>query len=123
MTVKTEKSWDWTISSKTSYWNKSFETLWLYRHFLISLVRKNFLLNYQQTILGPSWIIFQPLLTLVIYVVVFSKVVNVSTGTTPPVLFYFAGIVLWNFLVRLLEKHLKHLELMLRCLVKYTFPA
>lgn len=97
MTVKTEKSWDWTISSKTSYWNKSFETLWLYRHFLISLVRKNFLLNYQQTILGPSWIIFQPLLTLVIYVVVFSKVVNVSTGTTPPVLFYFAGIVLWNF--------------------------
>lgn len=97
MTVNSEITWDWTIGSKTSYRNESFKTLWSYRHFLASLVRKNFLLNYQQTILGPAWMIFQPLITLVIYVVVFGKVVGVSTGTVPPVLFYFAGIVLWNF--------------------------
>ncbi len=97
MSVKSEITWDWTIGSKTSYWNESFKTLWSYRHFLASLIRKNFLLNYQQTILGPAWMIFQPLITLVIYVVVFGKVVRVSTGTAPPVLFYFAGIVLWNF--------------------------
>jgi lipopolysaccharide transport system permease protein len=97
MTVKGERTWDWTISSKTSYWNESLKVLWSYRHFLVSLVRKNFLLNYQQTILGPAWMIFQPIVTLVIYVVVFGKVVGVSTGSVPPVLFYFAGIVLWNF--------------------------
>ncbi|MEO7801390.1 MAG: ABC transporter permease [Ginsengibacter sp.] len=89
--------WDWTISSKTTYWNESLKTLWSYRHFLMSLVRKNFLLNYQQTILGPVWILFQPLITLAIYVTVFGRLVGVSTGTVPQVLFYFSGIVLWNF--------------------------
>ncbi len=89
--------WDWTISAKTSYWNESFKTLWSYRHFLMSLVRKNFLLNYQQTVLGPLWILFQPLITLAIYVTVFGRLVGVSTGQAPQVLFYFSGIVLWNF--------------------------
>jgi len=90
-------SWDWEISSKTSYWNESFKSLWTYRHFMASLVRRDFLLNYQQTILGPVWILFQPILTLVTYVLVFGKMVKLSTGNLPPVLFYFAGIVLWNF--------------------------
>ncbi len=88
---------DWTISPKTSYWNESFKTLWSYRHFAMSLVRKNFLLNYQQTILGPAWILFQPLITLIIYVTVFGRLVGVKTGNAPQILFFFSGIVLWNF--------------------------
>ncbi|MBO0358055.1 ABC transporter permease [Hymenobacter sp. BT186] len=59
-------------------------------------MRRDFLLVYQQTILGPFWVLLQPLLTLVTYVVVFGKVVGISTGGVPPVLFYLAGIVLWN---------------------------
>jgi lipopolysaccharide transport system permease protein len=46
--------------------------------------------------LGPLWLLLQPIMTMVTYVVVFGKVVGISTGTTPPVLFYLAGIVLWN---------------------------
>lgn len=90
-------SWDWEISSKTSYWNESFKTIWSYRHFIASLIRRQFLLNYQQTILGPLWILFQPILTLITYVLVFGHMVRLPTGTLPPVLFYFAGIILWNF--------------------------
>lgn len=92
----TTNKWDWTISAKTKYWNEGVKTLWSYRHFVASLVRKNFLLNYQQTILGPAWILFQPLVTLIIYVTVFGRLVGVSTGNVPQVLFYFSGIVLWN---------------------------
>ncbi len=62
-----------------------------------SLIRRDFLLNYQQTILGPVWVLLQPVLTLVTYVLVFGKLVGIPTGTIPPVLFYFSGIVLWNF--------------------------
>ncbi|EMR00857.1 ABC transporter permease [Cesiribacter andamanensis] len=60
-------------------------------------MRRDFLLNYQQTVLGPLWILFQPILTLVTFVLVFDKLVGIPTGTIPPVLFYLAGIVLWNF--------------------------
>lgn len=88
--------WDWEISSKTSYWSESFSKLWSYRHFIASLIRREFLLNYQQTILGPLWILFQPIVTLITYVLIFGRMVQLSTGNLPPVLFFYAGIILWS---------------------------
>jgi lipopolysaccharide transport system permease protein len=89
--------WDWEFGSRTSWWGWSARELWSYRNLLARLVRRDFLLNYQQTVLGPLWILFQPILTLVTFVLVFDKLVGIPTGTIPPVLFYLAGIVLWNF--------------------------
>jgi lipopolysaccharide transport system permease protein len=93
----TEKKWDWEIGATTSDWSWNAKDLWQYRYLLFSLVRRNLILNNQQTILGPFWTLLQPLLTLMIYVLVFGKMVGISTGGLPPVLFYFSGIVLWNF--------------------------
>ncbi|WP_345244915.1 ABC transporter permease [Nibrella saemangeumensis] len=61
------------------------------------MVRRDFLVSYQQTILGPLWVLLQPIVTLLVYLLVFSKLVGVSTGSIPPILFYFSGIILWNF--------------------------
>src|SRR5438128_13384 len=94
---KTGKKWDWEITDKTSDWSWNFRELISYRHLLFSLIRREFLLNYQQTLLGPIWIVFQPIVTLLTYVLIFGKIVHISTGGIPPVLFYFSGIVLWNF--------------------------
>lgn len=91
-----DKKWDWEIQSKTTWMGSRVEELWAYRHLLVGLVRRDFLLNYQQTVLGPFWILFQPIMTLVTYVIVFDKLVGIPTGTVPPVLFYLSGIVLWN---------------------------
>lgn len=91
-----EKKWDWYIQTHTSWWGSSLAELWEYRHLAAGLVRRDFLLIYQQTILGPFWVLLQPILTLATYILVFGKVVGMSTGAVPPALFYFAGIVLWN---------------------------
>lgn len=92
-----QQSWDWEISDKPGRSTGVAQVL-AYRHLLGSLVRREFLLNYQQTILGPLWILVQPLLTLITYVLVFGKFIGLSIGSNlPPVLFYFSGIVLWNF--------------------------
>lgn len=95
--MQKDKVWEWQIAPKTSYRFHEIKKLWSYRHFLASLVRREFLLNYQQTILGPFWLIFPPLITSITYLLVFTKMVGISTGSLPPGLFYFSGIVLWNF--------------------------
>ncbi|MFD2515171.1 ABC transporter permease [Pontibacter locisalis] len=89
--------WEWEINNKTNFWGNGLKELWLYRYLLAGLVRRHFLLNYQQTVLGPFWVLLQPVITLIIYVVVFNKLVGISTETIPPVAFYASGIVLWNF--------------------------
>jgi lipopolysaccharide transport system permease protein len=95
--LTTEKKWDWEIKAQTSWLGASLDELWSYRHLLQGFVRRDFLLHYQQTILGPFWALFQPIMTLITYVIVFDKLVGIPTGTVPPVLFYLSGIVLWNF--------------------------
>lgn len=91
------KGWEWEYTPRASSWGWNFGELYAYRSLLFRLVRRDFLLNYQQTVLGPLWILFQPIITLVTYVIVFDKLVGVSTGGVPPVLFYLSGIVLWGF--------------------------
>lgn len=91
-------NWDWELGPKPVHSLSVFKSIYTYRHFHTALVRKEFLLNYQQTILGPIWIFFQPLLTLIVYVLVFGRLIGLPTGKSiPPVLFYFSGIILWNF--------------------------
>jgi lipopolysaccharide transport system permease protein len=91
------KAWEWEINARTTDWSWNIRELLSYRHLLFSLVRRDFLLSYQQTLLGPVWVLFQPIVTLITYVLVFGKLIGVSIGTLPPVLFYFSGIILWNF--------------------------
>ncbi len=98
MNQKIEQSeWDWEIASETSWWDWKLAELWTYRNLLVRLVRRDFLVNHQQTLLGPLWMLFQPVLTLATYVLVFSNIVGIPTGDTPPVLFYLVGIILWTF--------------------------
>ena len=90
--------WEWEIGPKPELSLSALKKLFKYRHFHSALVRRDFLLNYQQTVLGPIWIFFQPLLTLIVYILVFGKLIGIPTGKNiPPVLFYFSGIILWNF--------------------------
>lgn len=90
--------WDWEINAKKSSWNWDVKNILSYRHLLFRMVRKEFLVNYQQTVLGPIWIFIQPLLVLLTYVLVFGKLIRVPTAPgSPQVLFYLCGIILWNF--------------------------
>jgi lipopolysaccharide transport system permease protein len=94
----TAKHWDWQVSSDSNKWDWNIYSLLSYRHLIISLIRRNLLLNFQQTVLGPVWLLVQPILTLIVYVFVFGNIIGFhAKSTLPPVLFYFAGIVLWNF--------------------------
>lgn len=90
------KDWDWSIVPQSSWFSWNWKELWTYRHLLLRLIRRDFLVHHQQTLLGPMWIVYQPIITLITYVLIFEKAVGLSTGGTPSYLFYFCGIIVWN---------------------------
>ncbi|MFZ0608370.1 MAG: ABC transporter permease [Xanthobacteraceae bacterium] len=71
--------------------------LWHYRDLLLILVHRDFSARYKQTILGPAWFILQPLLTSVVFTVVFAGAIKIPTEGVPPILFYFTGLLGWNY--------------------------
>lgn len=70
--------------------------LWQYRDLMGLLVRRDFVLTYKQTILGPLWLILKPLLTSVVCSFIFGNLAGISTDGTPQLLFYMAGNALWG---------------------------
>jgi lipopolysaccharide transport system permease protein len=97
-----ELHWEWEIGSKTSWLGASFKELVSYKDLLFRLVRKEILMQHQQTLLGPIWVLLQPLLTVFTFVLVFNKVLQIPTAGIPPLLYYLSGITLWNLFSEIL---------------------
>ena len=74
--------------------------LWRYRDLLFLLVHRDFVAKYKQTILGPAWFILQPLLTTLVFTVIFGKIAKIPTDGLPPVLFYLAGLLGWSYFAK-----------------------
>lgn len=70
--------------------------LWEAREVLYRFGARDVTLRYRQTLLGVVWVLLQPLLTALIFAVVFGKVAKLSTGGVPPLVFSFAGLLAWN---------------------------
>ncbi len=70
---------------------------WEYRDLLVLLVQRDFISRYKQTLLGPLWFILQPVLTTLIFAVVFSGVAGIPTDGIPAPLFYICGLLGWNY--------------------------
>ncbi len=96
--------WDLVIRPGASFWNLRFRELWDYRDLVLVLVRRDFVAVYKQTLLGPLWYLLQPLLTTLVYVVIFGKIAQIPTDGIPQLLFYLSGVVLWNYFANCLTK-------------------
>jgi lipopolysaccharide transport system permease protein len=71
--------------------------LWHYRYLIALFVYRDFVIYYKQTILGPLWWLIQPLFATGIFTIVFSMAAKIPTDELPPPLFYFAGLIIWNY--------------------------
>ena len=78
--------------------------LWDYRDLVILFVRRDFVSVYKQTILGPIWYLIQPLLTTIVFTVIFGRLAGLPTDGLPPFLFYLSGIVIWTYFADCLNK-------------------
>ena len=96
-THSSEPTWDIDIGP-----NRFFPTIRLmeivrYKSLLAFMVYRNFIVYYQQTILGPIWWVLQPALMCCAFVLIFGVILNVSTDGIPRPLFFFPGLILWHY--------------------------
>lgn len=89
--------WDTVIRPHRGWFDIDVKGLIQYRDLIWLLVKRNFTLIYRQTILGPLWIVIQPLLTTLIFTVVFGNIAGLPTDGMPKFLFYMAGNILWQY--------------------------
>jgi lipopolysaccharide transport system permease protein len=90
---------DWTeiLSSKTNLLDLRLHEIWRYRDLLLLFIRRDFVSQYKQTILGPLWHLLQPTITAVMFLRVFNRIAGIKTGNLPVPLFYISSLSIWNY--------------------------
>jgi lipopolysaccharide transport system permease protein len=96
--------WVTVLSPETRWLDFRLGELWRYRDLVALFVRRDFLAQYKQTVLGPAWHVIQPILTTVTFTIVFGRIARIPTDSLPPFLFYFAGYVIWSYFATTLTK-------------------
>lgn len=91
-----EKAWQTIIGEEKGLWNLDLKEIWAYKSLVMTLFKRNYSLQYRQTILGPLWMIFNVILNTGIFTVVFGYVGKMSSDGVPYFLFCLSGNVIWN---------------------------
>ncbi|HWY12476.1 MAG TPA: ABC transporter permease [Bacteroidia bacterium] len=99
-----EKDWDIIIKPKPKLFHFGFKEIWAYRDLIILFVKRDIVSQYKQTILGPLWLIIQPILTTVFFTIIFGKFAKFDTGGIPFPIFTLSGLTIWNFFAMSLNK-------------------
>ena len=99
-----ENNWTTIIKSKTGWFDIDLKELAQYKDLIAMFVKRDFKTLYKQTILGPLWIIISPLLTTLMYTVVFGNIANISTDEVPEIVFYMLGTTVWTYFSTCLTK-------------------
>jgi len=92
-----DQPWDTVIRSHRRWFDLDLTGVLKYRDLIGMLVKRNFTVTYKQTVLGPAWVVIQPLLTTIVFTVIFGNIAGLPTDGMPKFLFYMAGSILWQY--------------------------
>lgn len=91
------ESWDLIITPRKKWYDLQLADVWHYRDLIALFVRRDFVSRYKQTILGPLWLIIQPIMNSIVFTVIFGQIAQLPTDGLPQILFYMSGTVLWHY--------------------------
>jgi len=92
-----KEHWDTVIHAKKHKLSFNFSEIWRYRDLILQFAKRDIATVYNQTILGPLWFLIQPILTTLLFMVVFGGIANIKTDPVPSILFYLSGLTIWNY--------------------------
>ena len=93
----TEQKWTRVIKPRANLLDIDLRNVWRYRDLIYMYVKRDIVVQYKQTILGPIWYFVQPIMTTIMFMFVFGGIAQISTDGMPQPLFYMAGLLLWNY--------------------------
>ena len=93
------------ISSERKWFELNLKEVWQYRDLILLFTKRSFTVTYKQTILGPAWIFLNPLISSIMYAVIFGGIAGIGTDGVPQLLFYLCGTAIWNFFSTSLSKN------------------
>lgn len=96
--------WDLIIKPHNKWYDLQLNEIWRYKDLLLLFVRRDFVSVYKQTVLGPIWFFLQPIITSFTFTVIFGGLAQISTDGLPQILFYLAGLIIWNYFSETLTK-------------------
>lgn len=91
------KEFQTVLKSKNGWFDLNMKELFGYKDLIFLFVKRDFISLYKQTILGPLWAIIQPLLTTVVYTLIFGNVADLAAPGVPSFLFYLSGTICWTY--------------------------
>lgn len=97
MSIEKENQFETTIKPKNGWFDLHLKEVWAYRDLAFLFVKRNFISLYKQTILGPSWAIIQPLLTTVIFTLVFGGLAGLAPEGVNGFVYYLCGTIFWQY--------------------------
>lgn len=97
-------NWSLIIKPQSSWWDLNLQALFKAKDLLWMFVWRDFVSLYKQTILGPLWFFIQPVLSTLVFTVIFGRIAKIPTDGVPQMLFYLSGLVGWNYFSDCLTK-------------------
>ncbi|MDD5864113.1 MAG: ABC transporter permease [Firmicutes bacterium] len=85
------------ISAKHRLLDLNLKEVWRYRDLIFLFTKRNFVVSYKQTILGPAWLFLTPLFTSIVHAFVFGGIAGIGTDGIPTFLFYLCSNAIWSY--------------------------
>ena len=92
-----EQHFSTVIVPKSGWFDFHLKEVLKYRDLIFLFVKRNFVSQYKQTILGPAWALIQPLMTTVVFTVVFGNIAGLAADGVPSFLFFMCGNIAWHY--------------------------
>jgi len=103
-TPENNEGWTQVLTPDRGWLDFRLGELWRYRDLIFRFFRRDFVASYKQTVLGPLWFVIPPILTTLIFTVVFGKIGQISTNGMPSFLFFLIGVTAWNYFAACLTR-------------------
>lgn len=99
-----EQGWTTEIKPKDRFFDFELKAVWEKKYLLWLFVKRDLTVQFKQTIFGFAWYFISPIISTIVYIVIFSRVAGISTDGIPEPLFYLSGICLWNYFSQCIGK-------------------